>query len=311
MAMATSKRGVRGFTLVELLVVISIISMLMSLLLPAVQNARESARRLACSNNLSNLGLAANLYEQRNQKYPGYVNALAHTDGSHSHVSWAVVLLPFLDQNNLWEFYQTAVPSPLPTVDIFVCPTNLPSTSPPMSYVCNSGVGYRDAASDPEDSPAVQWNPANGIFTDQHETGARFINTAYLAAHDGQSATLMFSENVQVGTWSIEGLSEPADPTDIFPKESTSFCWWINPSAENLLKHKINGDLNTSTLAPAYARPSSFHPGGVNVVFADRRCIWLADTIDYKLFTQLCTSYNMASNAIPAVQTTLIDDSQF
>jgi prepilin-type N-terminal cleavage/methylation domain-containing protein len=85
----------RGFTLVELLVVIAIIGVLVGLLLPAVQAAREAARRMQCSNNLKQLGLATHNYESTFKTFPP-----AGIDTNE--MSWAVMLLPFLEQNNLF-----------------------------------------------------------------------------------------------------------------------------------------------------------------------------------------------------------------
>src|SRR5687768_16715508 len=90
----------RGFTLVELLVVISIIGMLMALLLPAVQSARESGRSNTCRNNLRNLSLSVIQYETNRSAYPGYNNDIDPTvpyDGvldDNDRRSWTFVILP-------------------------------------------------------------------------------------------------------------------------------------------------------------------------------------------------------------------------
>lgn len=94
-----------GFTLVELLVVIAIIGVLVSLLLPAVQSAREAARRMSCSNNLKQIGLGMHNYHDTFKAFPlpgihvrdGYANA-SSTSSSHS---WNVMLLPFVEQQNI------------------------------------------------------------------------------------------------------------------------------------------------------------------------------------------------------------------
>jgi prepilin-type N-terminal cleavage/methylation domain-containing protein/prepilin-type processing-associated H-X9-DG protein len=97
----------RGFTLIELLVVIAIIAVLIALLLPAVQQAREAARRTQCKNNLKQLGLAMHNYHDTFQKFPNgawFRNGPAPESGTNSghHVSWIMSSLPFLEQANLY-----------------------------------------------------------------------------------------------------------------------------------------------------------------------------------------------------------------
>ena len=94
----------RAFTLVELLVVIAIIGTLVGLLLPAVQSAREAARRSQCSNNLKQVGLAVQTWADSND---GHVPASRRTDGLR--VSWAVRILPQLDQLGLYDDYDQSV----------------------------------------------------------------------------------------------------------------------------------------------------------------------------------------------------------
>src|SRR3989304_6136809 len=89
-----------GFTLVELLVVIAIIGILIALLLPAVQAAREAARRLQCSNNLKQVGLALLNYESSNRVFP--FGGLGTQGGGFGH-SWWVRILPFIEQNAVYE----------------------------------------------------------------------------------------------------------------------------------------------------------------------------------------------------------------
>jgi len=170
------KNGVRGgFTLVELLVVISIIGILMALLIPAVNAARETARRNTCSTQLNNLAKAAIQYEMAKKQFPGWLNdfgtfvGVAAADPSnpeggtvsnrHKKIgSWAVSLLPSLDAQPTYEIWtqdkypiQKAIGSAVdftvnsaPALAILQCPsaTTLDSKKAPNSYISNNGMHH-------------------------------------------------------------------------------------------------------------------------------------------------------------------------
>ncbi|MEO9933357.1 DUF1559 domain-containing protein [Rhodopirellula bahusiensis] len=87
-----------GFTLVELLVVIAIIGVLVGLLLPAVQSAREAARRMQCSNNMKQIGLAIHMYHDAFKAFPPASYAMADSGDLNRPASWMVRILPFLEQ---------------------------------------------------------------------------------------------------------------------------------------------------------------------------------------------------------------------
>jgi prepilin-type N-terminal cleavage/methylation domain-containing protein len=120
MLRTTSSR--RGFTLIELLVVIAIIAILIALLLPAVQQAREAARRSQCKNNLKQIGLALHNYHDTYNQFPtGSVyttDAPSQGDGAHSNFrnanygsTWLTAILPMFDQAPLYNRYNFSVPS--------------------------------------------------------------------------------------------------------------------------------------------------------------------------------------------------------
>ena len=104
----------RGFSLVELLVVIGIMAILMALLLPAVQQAREAARRSECKNNLKQIGLALNNYHDMHKVFPsGWIAVNAGVPNAHqgtSGVGWAAMILPQMDQNNTYRIFSSALP---------------------------------------------------------------------------------------------------------------------------------------------------------------------------------------------------------
>ena len=120
----------RAFTLIELLVVIAIISVLVGMLLPAVQRAREAAGRISCANNLKQIGLAIHLHESAVGYYPP--SALAR-----GKATWAVLVLPYLEQDNLYrtwnlslKYYQQPPVARLGTVRNYFCPSRrAPGTS--------------------------------------------------------------------------------------------------------------------------------------------------------------------------------------
>ena len=105
-----------GFTLVELLVVISIIGMLAGLLLPAVQNAREMGRRTTCTNNQKNIALAFSMFQQNKTKYPQFRvegdgaapnSAFMQAFNNHMVLGWVPQIFPYMDQVQLYEEIQT------------------------------------------------------------------------------------------------------------------------------------------------------------------------------------------------------------
>jgi prepilin-type N-terminal cleavage/methylation domain-containing protein len=120
-----------GFTLVELLVVIAIIGILIGLLLPAVQSAREAAQRTSCANNLRQIGLALHHYHlDYNQLPPSRLSDL--------HPTWAVMIMPYLDQDTLFNqwnmsltYYDQTDLARLSPVKVFFCPSRRGPDAPP------------------------------------------------------------------------------------------------------------------------------------------------------------------------------------
>jgi prepilin-type N-terminal cleavage/methylation domain-containing protein/prepilin-type processing-associated H-X9-DG protein len=138
--LANRSMGTRGFTLVELLVVIAIIGILVALLLPAIQAAREAARRMSCQNNLKNAALACLNYENAKRELPpGAVN---HLKNGENGFSWQVLVLPYVEEGAISAEVEAAVRQRLQTnpndpvdgyeiankygggIQIFLCPTD-------------------------------------------------------------------------------------------------------------------------------------------------------------------------------------------
>ncbi len=139
------RRG--GFTLIELLVVISIIALLIGLLLPAVQKVREAANRIRCANNLKQITLALHGYQNTYQVLP----PSRFVDGR---ATWAVLLLPYLEQDNLfaqWQlskaYYDQSDLARRTNVPTYFCPTRRsPNTEPGVSISGDYPIGTSDSA---------------------------------------------------------------------------------------------------------------------------------------------------------------------
>jgi prepilin-type N-terminal cleavage/methylation domain-containing protein len=132
-------RPIRGFTLIELLVVIAIIAVLIGLLLPAVQAAREAARRAQCSNNLKQFGLAMHSYHSvQNTFPPGYITAIVN-DAAAPETGpgwgWGVMILNDLEQRPLYQSINFnlqitdpgSVTARMTNLSVFLCPSNVGS----------------------------------------------------------------------------------------------------------------------------------------------------------------------------------------
>jgi prepilin-type N-terminal cleavage/methylation domain-containing protein/prepilin-type processing-associated H-X9-DG protein len=310
--MIPARHRARAFTLVELLVVISIIGVLMSLLLPAVQAARETARRLQCANNLHQLALAVTSHQNSKKTLPPYISAIvpvgapAEADDELTNrklASWAVMLFPYMEQGSLWDLWQNdPTPAPpgrppgetlpemeLPQIGFLICPSNPPSGSPnPMSYIANTGLA----------GPTMIGSKAaaNGVFQNGIPPTSKINNGAVVRmtidhVRDGTSNTVMLSENLIIPAWTwTKDLVPSASGMEKF---HYGFCWHMTPTPPRLINSKLPPDqppFASTVEAYDYARPSSYHPGGVNTMFCDAHLAFLIDGIDYKVYRQLMTT---------------------
>ncbi|HEX6961818.1 MAG TPA: DUF1559 domain-containing protein, partial [Lacipirellula sp.] len=207
--MTTSRR--RGFTLVELLIVIAIIGMLMGLLLPAIQSARARARTTTCSNNMRNVALA--IFDKTvsggDGAYPAWAEQITVQSGGNQQmaVAWPVKLLPRLENQTLYEQIVTynggagfdyAKP---PAIAVFNCPADA-STNPDLgtlSYVINAG--FPDPLTHPLGANEVSDVKTNGVAHDQRKDVPPLSNSDRRGPEvrskdipDGASTTLLLSE---------------------------------------------------------------------------------------------------------------------
>lgn len=202
----------RAFTLVELLVVIAIIGILIAMLLPAVQAAREAARRSQCANNLKQIGLALHNYLDSNRSFPPSFCLRPGTTLSGNNGSWSIHgrLLPFLEQASAYEHVrldlawdaQLVSGVPMMRIPVYLCPSEVNDTvrlknGEPYVYPQNYGFSF---------GSWLVYQPATG----QGGDGAFFVNsrTTPAAFRDGLSNTLTAAE-VKAFTPYIRNTGDP------------------------------------------------------------------------------------------------------
>lgn len=298
-------RPSRGLTLIEVVVVISIIGLLIALLVPAVQSAREASRRVHCASNLRQLALAVNQYQSSARVFPA--------GNTHGH-SFLVMILPYLEQKPLYDSINFSVmpsmPPPNPndtakqvSLAVLLCPSD-PKVSSPGGATCyagNQGVGFC------KDTPYGTCE--NGFFI---WPGSRPINTE--AITDGTGATTMISEwRVSMGSgpgsWTYavpERYKEPGQfeqfamrCRDADASMAAPWCvkgreWTRGSLLASLYNHvePINGHscLNGGGNVQQGAwSAGSMHPGGANVAFADGHVRFMKDSSAPKVWRALGT----------------------
>jgi prepilin-type N-terminal cleavage/methylation domain-containing protein len=302
----------RGFTLVELLVVISIIATLIGLLLPAVQSAREAGRRNTCQNNLSQIMKAAMQYDTQKQALPGWRNKHPNSTASANNftVGWPIALMPNLERNDVyrsWESASSGIPgSADPYFSIYVCPTSPTdsNTDPVISYAGNIGSTAVTALN----STGSQ-KRGDGVLLDGVGGGASGYTAArtsidVISSADGATNTFAFTEKCGslIAATSRYNSTPPAIPlvTGLVP---TSL---VGPGANVVAGVGLFGDPSSLSTSPKMINsndegltantigfqslPSSNHPGGVVTTFCDGHTQLLTDNIAPWVYAQLMTS---------------------
>ncbi len=187
-------RSKRGFTLIELLVVIAIIAVLVALLLPAVQQAREAARRVQCKNNMKQIGLALHNYHDAFNKLP-LANIFSPRNLITGHYGQYWRLLPYFDQQPLQSTFDINLgaaqnPGLAVRIGVLQCPSH-PDPSPPFQYILFPS-DYRGSAYGWNQGDWFIWSPNDGSYG----SGISYPNSnlSFSSVTDGQSSTLALAE---------------------------------------------------------------------------------------------------------------------
>ena len=304
-----SQRRPRGFTLVELLVVIAIIGILIALLLPAVQAARESARRSQCANNIKQVALGMLNFEGAKRMLPPniYGGGYANTELS---TSWMTLILPFLESNTLGSLVQSGQgvggPNNLPVyqtpVATYRCPSDGASGLDGLQHGPYTGACCGDSQ---------WWVDTQLAYTNYKAcAGGNWCSGDFIVSQvDGRFAGncdgLDHGNGILCRTWGptiTTRLREITDGTSHTFAVGETIAWWCgwsnwgwtNGSTATCavpLNYR-NGLLDLHTVWDDYSRNYSFfsqHPGGGQFAYCDGSVTFISDDIDINLYRALAT----------------------
>lgn len=299
------RRSKSAFTLVELLVVIAIIGILVGLMLPAVQAARESARRLQCANNLRQLSLAVANYTTSNTRMPpgssgamtgNYSFPSGWSDPNHGsslpwgHFSWSATILPYLEQQNLYDTINFKVPAYADRIrenngnrgpsgnvanrpasnmapSVFTCPSA--HRVGPKNQYKDYGINHGTGACCPE-------------RTQQGHTGVAWVNSSLPTAkiRDGLSNTFLFLEFAHFGNHSWVNYDE-----------GTNEFFWVHHVSQGYVTCAEHNGTPTPPNSTTWNHRGAFsdHSGGVQATMCDGHLVWISNHIDFKTYRALFT----------------------
>ncbi len=285
---------IRGFTLVELIVVIAILVMLLGLFFPAMNQIRDNdTRRPTCMNNQSQIALAFLNYENNHKHFPGWREKLP----GGPEVSWPLALLPYLEEPVLYDRIvkrgkESLSDIAFPPLPLLLCKSShVDRNSLRTNYVANCG--KMDAAFDAvgPSNPVgylVDENKKNGVLFDNVNTETR-STVDYISGHSGTSYTILLSESQQGGRY-----MEPVESAIGFCYPDLSFTGQDRSACSGTVVPVFINRCKTGKPEPIgklgeyrLARPSSNHPQGIVATFCDRSVRPLSEKIDPDVFNNL------------------------
>ncbi|TWT33960.1 hypothetical protein KOR34_37960 [Posidoniimonas corsicana] len=314
----SARRARRAFTLVELLVVIAIIGILIALLLPAVQAARESARRSSCLNNLRQVSLAMMNYESSNKRLPvGAAQRFNVTSDPTLH-SWVSQILQYVEEANAYGMADWTQPLAQREDDgnrahhikfeTFSCPSLEPVEivndfyGARGSYAVNAGIGQvfmqnPDPKQRTSEASGVQPWPIPPYASTTSSLGAIGL---FMVNHgrklsevtDGTSKTAMLTEVINVPGEDTRGALHFGAAVmymhNVLPNDTASLPdrtrWCVSVENEAPCRQTLN-----QWQGGWYQAARSKHPGGVNLVMGDSSARFLTDSVNFEVWQAMCT----------------------
>jgi prepilin-type N-terminal cleavage/methylation domain-containing protein len=289
---SSNPSGRRGFTLIELLVVVAIISILMGLLLPAVQRVREAARAIICSNNLRQIGLAAHNFHDTYNKLPPGLGWSPNPTAPGCYGTVFFHLLPFLEQDNLHDSSEF--------MDCYFAGNNQVFSQPVKMFLCPSDPSAGDDGL-VEDYLGLDWGAssyaANGQVFCQVRADGTIITPQHFARiptsfPDGTSSTLLFTEK-------CASCSNPSYPeggnlwaywytgSDMRPYHPGFAVSWNDYSIGAGSKFQVQPMPSNGNCDPTLA--STPHSGGIHACMGDGSVRYLSSGISPYTWWYLCT----------------------